>query len=232
MRGVKIAFLAACLSVLPCSVSADTFTEFVSGNLADAPGPIGLAPFNHTLGTLTSVEVTINGELIATVQTLPNFSEFGPVPTPFNVLLDQNFSGLPSNSFFTFVDPALIAFTGTGSGFGEAQTLVSPFTYAFQFNSTTDLTGFTPVPGVGLASGNLAGFTDTFSSVMSESLLTTPFDVVGASAVSTSDVGVILVEYDYTPASAPLPEPGTPLLLGAGLAGIAAGLRRRALLSK
>jgi hypothetical protein len=230
MRGVKLAFLAGLLLAFPCSAFADTLIQFVAGNLTDAPAPIGLTPFDHTLGTLTSVGITINGELISQVHTFPNFDGFGnPVPIPFTVFLDQNFFGVPDHAFFGFVNPAVITLNGLGSGVGEQQTIVTPINYGFHFDSSTDLLGLTSVPGVGLASGTLAGFTDTFSPVMFELLTTFQFGTTGgASLISSQTTGAIIVEYDYTPAApASVPEPGTALLLGAGLAGVLSARARK-----
>jgi hypothetical protein len=107
-----------------------------------------------------------------------------------------------------------------------------PFVYTFHFDSSTDLTGFTAVdatgPSVppGLAYGSLAGFTDTFSPLMQDLVLTTPHTAAGASIGNLSSDGGIIVEYDYTPA-APVPEPGSLLLLGTGALGLLGMIRRK-----
>jgi PEP-CTERM motif len=231
MRRLKFAFLVALFLAFPALASADTMIEVVSTNFSGMDWTGGFQPFNHNLGTLTSVAITINGGMSATVQTMQNIQFPGiPVPTPFSLFLNQSFSGIPNGAFFTFSSPALFEFHGTGSGGGEAQQVFAPFNYTFHFDSTTDLTGFAAVsgsPGVGLAAGTLSGFTDTFSPAMFELMTISPLAVTGGTFLSASADGAIIVEYDYTPATSSVPEPGTLLLLGWGLVSLFSARARK-----
>jgi hypothetical protein len=62
-----------------------TLPEFEATNFSGLTWEGGIVPFDHTLGTLTSVSVTITGTLSATVQTFPSFTPppvVIPIPTP------------------------------------------------------------------------------------------------------------------------------------------------------
>jgi hypothetical protein len=222
MRNSTTAVLFAILLGLSALASAETLSEFVSGNITGANGPVDISAFDPTLGTLTSVEITITGDVIATLLSTPAVDGDGtPIATPYALELNQTFSSIPNGAFFTFSSPAEIFFNGVASG--GAQTLDLPFVYGFNFDSTTDVSGFTGISGalgVGVVSGTLAGFTNSYSPLMTEFLTTLPVAVSGGDFVSADTVGAVLAEYDYTPASAAVPEPSTLFLFGAGLLGL------------
>jgi len=233
----------ALVFVLPSCASADTLTQFAGIGFSGVSGPLFLQPFDHTLGTLTSVDVTVNGQISAIVQTNPNlvpidpFGDMTPVPAPFSVALDQNFFGISSHSFFSFFQPATFQLNGTASGVGEVQQLTAPFFYGFHFDANSDFLGQAPIsapdpliPPI-FALGTLASFTDTFSPLMEEFIVTQPSaffpPAVNGSLASWSDDGAIIVQYNYTPAPLPAPEPSSLLLLGTGLLTMAAAWRLR-----
>ncbi len=112
---------------------------------ASFSGPVGQATglnyFDPSLGTLDSVNVQINGELQGVVVTAGAGCSPVCVPAPYNVQVDQTFSGL-GGQFFSFDTPAQFDFTGAGT-IGEAFPLDTAFSYSFNFTSTTDLIGFT-----------------------------------------------------------------------------------------
>ncbi len=233
MYRLKLVLLVGLSFMLPSTLAATTLPQFVSIGFSGPSSPMFLPPFHHTLGTLDSVEVTIDGTVSATVQTFPLVSIGGPIPSPFSVSVDQNFTGISSHSFFSFVIPSTFVLSGLASGAGEVQSFSVPFVYGLHFDSSTDLLGFTAVSAIGpaippgLAYGTLAGFADTFSPLMMEFMVMSPGAAENASLASFSSEGAILVEYDYTPAPAPVPEPASLLLLGSGLAGAAGAIRRR-----
>jgi hypothetical protein len=234
MRWTAVFALGVLLLLLPGRASADT--KFASVDLLPVSGPVFLQPFNSSLGTLTSVEVTITGAITAEVATQINITPAGPLPVVFSVSANQNLSGLPNGSFFAWLQPATFVFTGVGSGAGEIQNLTDPFNYTFDFNGTTDLSGITSVSCIGatippgLAFGTLNGFTDTHALLpqVLQTLEPGSLPSIGGTVLQSTVEGIIQVEYDYTPTpTAPASEPGTILLLGSGILGLAACLRAR-----
>jgi len=240
MRRMPIAFAVLSLLLLPGFASADT--TLVSAALPATSGVISLQPFNANHGTLDSVEVTITGTITALVATQLNIEPVSgaTIPVPFSVSADQSFQGLPPGSFFTwFAQDSTFTFNGVGSGAGEVVPMTNTFLYTFHFDGNTDLSGLTaisstgPTIGPGIAEGTLAGFTSTYSPVMLEQMTMMPGAIpsIGGQLLNTTVAGSILVEYDYTPDQTPPPtpasEPGTLMLLGSGLAGLAAWLSKK-----
>jgi len=237
MTKFGVILFAAVSFLLPCTVAADTLPEIVSIGFSGQSIQSFLKPFDHTLGTLTSVDVMITGDLSATALTQPNFVFDGngliPVPQPFSVSVDLNFFGISGGSFFKFFQPATFYLNGISTGAGGSQYLDTFFNLGFKIDSSTDIAGLAPAGGPGplippiFAIGTLASFTDNFSPFMTEFMLTTPGRLgnTNASLISSSADGEIFVQYNYTPASTAVPEPGTLLMLAIGLLGITAGLR-------
>jgi hypothetical protein len=236
MRWTAALVAGVLLLLLPDLASADT--QFESISLLPVSGPMFLQPFNSSLGTLTSVQVTITGAITAQVATQINVTPAGPLPVVFSVSANQDFSGLPNGSFFTWLQPATYVFTGVGTGAGEIEEQTDFFNYTFHFNSTTDLGGMTSVSSVGatippgLAFGTLDGFTDTHALLPQEFQTLEPGALpnIGGTVLQTTVDGEIQVEYDYTPTpppTAPASEPATLLLLASGILGLVAGLRAR-----
>jgi hypothetical protein len=236
MRLFGLILAGALVFLTPRPAAADSFVS-VSVGLGTFGGPSFLTPFDHTLGTLTSVDVSIIGGVTATILTDVDFG-IGPIETPFSVGLDQNFLGI--DGFFTFFQPGSFQFTGVGSGAGEAQTMSQAFDYEIHFDSLSNLTGEASIGDSGplsppiLAFGNLNDFIDTHSPVMQEFEVLSPSTIipsVGGSVVSEQSQGDIRVTYHYTAATSPVGEPATLLLLGAGFLGAAAMWRRAKVLS-
>jgi hypothetical protein len=206
MRFFGLILAGALVFLTPRPAAADSF-KIVSVGLGSFGGPSFLTPFDHTLGTLTSVDVSIIGGVTATILTDVDFA-IGPIETPFSVGLDQYFQGI--GGFFTFFQPGSFQFTGVGSGAGEAQTLSEPFDYEFHFDSLSDLIGQAPVGAAGplgqpiFAFGSLNDFIDTHSFLMQEFEVLSPSTIipsVGGTVVSEQSQGDIRVTYHYTPAT-------------------------------
>lgn len=248
MRHLLRSFLGAFLAfAFLAPASATTLTETVGTDFGPANGPSLLTPFDPTLGTLTSVDVSINGTISAQVQTNQNLVPvdmglggivFVPEPIPFSVFLDQSFLGAIQG--FSFFQPATIQLNGVGQGVGETEDASSSFFYGFHFDSSTDFIGEAGISSPGalvppiFALGTLASFTDTFFPLIEELTVTQPsaiFQSTGGQLLTWSDSGGILVQYNYTPAPTPAPEPSSMLLLATGLLGLAGITWRKNLLA-
>ena len=195
-------------------------------------GFIGLTPFDPALGTLDSVNVTINGQITVTGSTTPQFVGSPPVPQPYpyQVNVTQDFDGL-GGQFFSFNNPALFIFNSVASGGGEPFQLSRPFSYGFTFDSTTDLSGLV-VPSFSgpvappIISGTRADFLKT-DGALNQILLSHTAVPVGPIILSSAVAsGALIVQYNYTPAQAgEVSEPGALALFGVALAVL--GFRRR-----
>jgi len=83
MTKFGVILFAAVSFLLPCTVAADTLPEIVSIGFSGQSIQSFLKPFDHTLGTLTSVDVMITGDLSATALTQPNFVFDGTLDRPY-----------------------------------------------------------------------------------------------------------------------------------------------------
>lgn len=223
------AFIFAVVGVV-ATFSIPTFAdqvEFQSTPLSTAGEFI--TPFNTSLGTLDSVNVTIDGVISGSVITAPDFDSNGdPVPSIYlsEVTMTLGAAGEP---FLTSL-PATFLVTGPASGAGEPEPYVFSFDYSFTLNAATDLTGFAPlsesIAGAGElgdpgpVSGTLSSFESVLPQLFETNFLTgTP--LAGATAALPPDIeGSLIVQYNYTPATVPTPEPGTFSMLFSGLLGL------------
>ena len=200
-----------------------SYTNSYSAALTDWTKDISLQKFNPALGTLDSIQVTIQSGM-STVLAVTNFdltSSDGTAVTQLKINLSTG-----SYNLFAVNRPAL--------------TLLSPdFNYTLpsggSFNSGT-LTTFGSVTGYLVTdSRTLSAFTGVGAvSVSSSTDTRTYLSNDGgntASSQSTSASLSAIVTYGFTDASfppAPTPEPSTLALLGAGLAGLTGWVGRRA----
>ena len=229
MQRFLLAGLAAfCFLVFPGRAAADSTFQIV-GFVSGPDGFIGLTPFDPSLGTLTSVDVSIQGQLSATLQTFQNpCAPAGVCPLPYLAAIDQNFFGL-AGRYFTFGSNAEFQFTGLASGAGESLPLIETYTYNFTFNSFTDLVGFAVLnPSFGgpaslflppiTVNGTVSGFQQSIIPINEVDEVVSPGATAGGVLTGLTDAGSISITYNYTPPPPPtVPEPSSLLLLVCGL---------------
>lgn len=227
----SIALLGALGLLLPTKACAD-LTMFAGANYG--PGifnPMSIQPFDPTLGTLNSVNVTLQGQINATVAQLP-CGEPSPLLCPFELVVDQNFFGL-SPAFFSFDTDAQFVFEGTDP------TLIQNYIYTFTFDAFTDniLNGFTfpnlsssvggnatqIIPPADI-NGRRANFLPTIVGLNEVDGVLSAGAIFGAVVTSYSDVGGLIIQYNYTPVA----EPSSLLLI---IAGVASVITRKLLLA-
>jgi hypothetical protein len=225
----------SCPALADVRVSVSSFST-VDGTTAQAF--IGVTPFDATLGSLDSVNVTINGVLTVTGITVPNIAgPAGPVPYPYLVSVSQDYFGL-LGKYFDFNGDATFLIQGQASGVGEPLSILRPFNYGFTFNETTDLIGFVipsvsggVIPPGGGVSGSLSDFLDTIVPIDEIDLVQTATAFALSPPVvvtSTHAAGAIIIQYNFTPAQATVPAPNTGALLTLGLVAFALSRRRTA----
>jgi PEP-CTERM motif-containing protein len=226
-RSLSIALLGAVGLLLPTKACADMVRVTAASYGPGVFNPMSIQPFDPALGTLNSVNVTLQGQINATVVQLP-CGEQSTFLCPFELVVDQDFFGL-SPAFFSFGTDAQFVFEGTDP------TLIQNYIYTFTFDAFTDtiFNGFTfpnfsssvggnatqIIPPADI-NGRRANFLPTivgFNEV--DDVLTV--GVSGADVTSYSDAGALIVQYNYTP----VPEPSSLFLLASGLSALI--LRRR-----
>ena len=118
-------------------------TTFTSANLPGYGGLVMLQPFDTGLGTLDSVEVTIDGTITANILTQPNYAVVGgaiPVPIPYVVSGTQNFIGGSGGSGFSWEVPATFLFRAWLGSWG-ARSVGGCVPLQARFTHQTELTG-------------------------------------------------------------------------------------------
>jgi len=219
------AFLIVVALLLPSRATADlsvaTQTNFGPGVF----NSMSIQPFDPALGTLNSVNVTLDGQVTASATAFPCGLQ-GSDGCPFTLTLDQNFFGI-SPAFFSFGTDAQFVFDGIGID----ASFIQSYSYTFTFDAFTDniLNGFTfpnfsPL-GVGNAAqiippadinGTRASFLPTLVGLneIDDLLIATPS---AATVQNYNDAGTLNIQYNYTPAPAPVPEPASLLLIMTGI---------------
>jgi hypothetical protein len=209
MRIVKIAILMPLVLGLASVACADSFTLVDNFNGQTALGLV--PPLGGVSGTITSIQVTIAGEISA--------GALADAGAAYSATITQAFSGP-----ITFTSSPTFDFSGTGTG--ALTTLTSDYSYSFTVTSgpaSVTSSGATTGPGSALATLTgltLGGLEDIGVSLSSES---------GALVGFLGDSGSITEVVTYTPqggsgsggSGTTVPEPSSFLLLGAGLLALA-----------
>ena len=217
-----LTILAALVFGLAAKADFISYTNSLSASPTDWTQNIGLRKFNPALGTLDSIQVTIQSGMTTVLQ-VTNYSHSASEGTAITQLKLNLSTG--SYSLFDATHPAL--------------TLLSPdFDYTLSGSSATSsgsLYSFGSVTGKLLTdSPTLSAFAGSGSVSISVSTSTLTYLAndggnTASSQTTSASLGAI-VTYGFTSATfppAPTPEPSTLALLGAGLAGLTGWAGRR-----
>lgn len=234
-------FFFLLLGLAPAAPAAQV--SFVSGFSGSSFDFIGVTPFDPALGTLDSVQVSIDATLTVAGVTPSQIIMIGPVPTPvpytYQISVAQDFFGL-IGKYFDFDSNARFGFSGATSGAGTLPfAFATDFSYDFSFTATTDLSGFTfptfsssfgtLVPPTSI-SGTRSDFLETFVPIDEVDLVQNWSSQTAGASFATVQInavhagGSLTLLYNYT---APIPEPQTYALLLAGLALLGFASQRR-----
>lgn len=230
-----LAALMVCASTsAPAAILIDTAPVNFSAFGPSLSGQLDL--FNPALGTLNRVDLSIIGGLTVTSATpvcVPDpFIPCAPLPYRFQLQLD--IAGLGGGYFA--MDDATMIFTGVVPPVTPAVSDTRAFSLGLRFDAATDLIGFdVPSPFTGfdipaLAFAQRSDFLDTPFPLDQLVFSWTPTDLLNATPFQLTGAAVITVQYDYTPATPPVPvnEPPTALMWLAVLLAWPVARRRKA----
>lgn len=186
---------------------------------------LNVAQFNPSLGTLTSVDITLSGfgttdisasetlNIATSVNTLFTSVALQLTDPSVALTVNQSLTGQPlvGGSPISSFNPLAIAPLGTY----DSGALALSGTETQHLGITSDLSGYI---GFGNLVFDLAGIANTTESFSGGNLNTSQTTSAGAD---------ITVTYNYSQGPPPVPEPGTLTLFGTGLLGLAGMLRSK-----
>lgn len=229
LLGLVLALLILLAGAAP--LSAATLTQFVGmpGGPVDL---LTLSPFDPALGTLDSIRVRIDGTVAVKVHTDVAFCAPFCGPYPYQVVVQQSFSGI-GTKYFDSTAPAHFQFDTFSPPSGGDFDLAGSYHYDFTFNAASDLLGFAPVSlgGGGLLTaippiGGMTGKRDDFKRQpplgVDLMFVTTVPDSATASGLAPDPLfaglptapALMEIDYLYTPAAVPGPTPLFALVVG------------------
>jgi PEP-CTERM motif len=220
---ITLGFIALALLVAAPAAMAGTisYTNTISPTATNFPGVTGtLNQFDPSLGTLTSVEITISGigstVLTATANENGNPTVFSEIDTTVGLLLTDPGDAAVHTLQTVTGGPAVDSFDTLtvyyGFPYNSGPESLNPGNNAAAQTLTSNLGSFY---GLGNITFDLAGSAST----------TVSFSGGNATSGQTTSAGAdIQITYDYNEGPV-VPEPGTLSLFGTGLLGLAGMLR-------
>jgi hypothetical protein len=206
-RLFPVLVLSLLLACAPAFADSITYSASFGPTTTSFSTPIMLPQFNPSMGTLTSITFTLDGQTAGSAQVTNNSGATGS----YQVTISSNLKLLdPSNNTLISVTPSFNQTLSIANGDSATATGTSPV----DTGSTTITSGFGPYVGLGDVSFTVLG--EGIGGVLGPS----PFTVDSI----TKGEGTITVTYNT---SSVVPEPATLALFGSGLLALGLLYQRR-----